>query len=191
MSIIQLLPEIEERSSITNWSSKSISEETWEILFEAARRAPSSWNRQPARYVVVSEENVKKSVCNALHRTNKWAEKAAGLIVQVADPVDDDRLDGKDYYLYDCGLSMMSLIYQAQSMGITTRQMIGFDEKDMKQILGIPDRYRIVVIAGLGYPSESPVSMKLAQIKHVMTEQHKRYRLEHLVSWQKWGGKSK
>jgi nitroreductase len=92
MSIIQLLPEIEERSSITNWSSKSISEETWEILFEAARRAPSSWNRQPARYVVVSEENVKKSVCNALHRTNKWAEKAAGLI-QVADPEDDDRLD--------------------------------------------------------------------------------------------------
>jgi nitroreductase len=85
----------------------------------------------------------------------------------------------------------MSLIYQAQSMGITTRQMIGFDEKDMKQILGIPNRYRIVVIAGLGYPSESPVSMKLVQIKRVMTEQHKRYRLEHLVSWQKWGGKSK
>jgi nitroreductase len=187
VSILKLLPDIEERSSLASWSAKPIPEEAWQLLFEAARRAPSSWNRQPARYVAVSEEKMKDAVCRSLHRTNRWAEKAAALIIQAAAPEDDDRVDGKDYYLYDCGLAMMSLAYQAQSMGITARQMTGWDENEIKETVGIPHRYRIVVITALGYPNDSPLAVKLANAKRVLTGQHKRYQLQHLVSWQSWG----
>ena len=187
----ELRPEIAERKSTTNWSPQPISAQTWDLLFEAARRAPSSWNHQPARYVAVSEKTAITALSDVLHRCDSWAKDATGLVVQAACPEDDDRVDGKDYYLYDCGLGMMSLVYQAQAMGISSRQMIGFDEQEVKRLLGIPERYRVVIITGLGYPSTNPLTSALADVKRTLTAQHKRFATEHLVSWQKWGGDSK
>jgi nitroreductase len=184
---IELAPEIADRKSVTNWENREIALETWNCLFEAARRAPSSWNNQPARYIAVTEKEDILKLCSALHRANGWAGKAAGLLVQVAAPEDDDRVDGKDYYLYDCGLAMMSLIYQAQVLGITTRQMIGWDEAEVKSILMIPGRYRVVIVAGLGYPSDSLFSKQMVELKRHLTHQHKRFDMKHLVFWQNWG----
>lgn len=183
-----LCQEIAERASTTNWTDKKFSKEVWNVLFEAARRAPSSWNHQPARYIAIHDKHAMEAVGKALHRTNHWATSAAGLIVQFADPNEDDRVGGKDYYLYDCGLAMMSLVYQAQSMGITTRQMIGWDEQELKRILQVPEPYRIVVVAALGYPSDSTLSNTMADTKRHLTGQHKRIALDELVSYNKFQG---
>lgn len=183
----RLAMEIAERRSVTNWTDQKLSFETWELLFEAARSAPSSWNHQPARYVAVTEAASIRMLCDCLHRANRWAETSAGLVVQVACPSDDDRINGQDYYLYDCGLAMMSLVYQATILGLSARQMIGWDESSIKACLGIPPHYRVVVITGVGYPSASPLSSSLAQVKRQVTGQHKRYALKYLLSWQQWG----
>jgi nitroreductase len=180
--------EIVERKSVVNWSPQLCTDKAWSLLLEAARHAPSSWNRQPARYILLKEKDRIKQLCTAFHRTNQWAEKAAGLIVQAANPDDDDRVSGKDYYLYDCGLAMMSLIYQAQVMGISCRQMIGWDEKEVKELLQVPDPYRIVVITAIGYPSSSAVSQGMANGKRRLTQQDKRYKPEHIACWHTWGG---
>lgn len=182
-----LLPEIEDRKSVTNWKNLMIRNEHWELMLEAARRAPSSWNHQPARYVLVTEREHIERLAQTVHRTNGWAVNAAALVVLAAAPEDDDRVGGKDYYLYDCGLSMMSMIYQAQALGITSRQMIGWDEEQVKGCLSIPNRYRVVVITAIGYPEETGVTSKLADWKRTLTGQHKRYAVEHTVYWQRWG----
>jgi nitroreductase len=188
MDIEHLPTEIGERKSVTNWTDDKITPHTWELLFDAARCAPSSWNHQPARYVAVTNQDAIAAVVECLHRTNKWAIKAAGLVVQVACPTDDDRIDGKDYYLYDCGLAMMSLVYQAQVLGLSARQMIGWDEQALKTVLQIPNSYRVVVVTGLGYPSNSFISTSLAEAKRRLTNQHKRNALQHMLSWQHWQG---
>jgi nitroreductase len=187
-SIIALAPEIAERKSVTNWTKQKISKDMWELLMEAARRAPSSWNHQPARYIQIQNEGNIKELSNAFHRTNKWAAKAAGLIVQVANPEDDDCVSGKDYYLYDCGLAMMSLVYQAQLIGLSCRQMIGWDETEVKKQLSIPPAYRVVVVTALGYPSSSFVSNISQEIKRTLTQQYKRYDTKHISSWEQWNG---
>lgn len=183
----ELLPEIEHRKSVTNWRNVPIQSQHWDLMLEAARRAPSSWNHQPARYVLVTDREHIQRLSQSLHRTNAWAGNAAALVVLAAAPEDDDRVAGKDYYLYDCGLSMMSMIYQAQALGITSRQMIGWDEEQVKACLTIPDRYRVVVITAIGYPSDTAVSTKLADWKRTLTGQHKRYTAQHTVYWQRWG----
>jgi nitroreductase len=183
-----LAVEISERKSVTNWTGQKCSKQTWDLLIEAARRSPSSWNHQPARYILLNEKNSFQAIGNALHRTNKWALKAAGLIVQVANPNDDDRVSGKDYYLYDCGLAMMSLIYQATVMGITCRQMIGWDEMEVKRILNIPAEYRVVVITAIGYPSASSIGQASGDIKRKLTQQDKRFNSKHVFFWETWNG---
>ncbi|KIL35013.1 hypothetical protein SD71_15150 [Cohnella kolymensis] len=183
----ELLPEIENRKSVTNWRNAPIRSEHWDLMLEAARRAPSSWNHQPARYVLVTDREHIQRLSQSLHRTNGWAVNAAALVVLAATPEDDDRVAGKDYYLYDCGLSMMSMIYQAQALGITSRQMIGWDEEQVKGCLMIPSRYRVVVITAIGYVSDSLASTKLADWKRTLTGQQKRYNAQHTVYWQRWG----
>lgn len=187
MANAELAREIAERKSVTNWTEQKISSEIWAVLFEAARSAPSSWNHQPARYIAVTEPDSIQAVADCLHRTNRWAEKAAGLVVQAACPTDDDQIGGKDYYLYDCGLAMMSLVYQATVLGLSARQMIGWDEHALKACLGVPQPYRIVIVTGLGYPSTSLVSTSMEEAKRHLTGQHKRYDVQHILSWQHWG----
>ncbi|MBS4174955.1 nitroreductase family protein [Bacillus sp. FJAT-49736] len=183
--------EIMERKSVTNWTEQQCSRHTWDLLIEAARRSPSSWNHQPARYILLDEKESILKIENALHRTNRWALKAAGLIVQVANPEDDDQIAGKDYYLYDCGVAMMSIIYQATIMGITCRQMIGWDEAEVKRILQIPKEFRIVVITAIGYPTSSGLSKITNELKRKCTGQDKRYHPKHTFFWGTWNGGNK
>lgn len=186
MEEIDVRREIAERKSVTNWTQQPIAPEIWETLLEAARSAPSSWNRQPARYVIVTEQETRRQVCQALHRINRFAAHAPGLMIQVACPEDDEIIDGKPYYLYDCGLAMMSIVLQAQSLGLTARQMAGFDETDVKRILNIPDRYRVVIAVGIGYPSTNRVSTAIADAKRHITSQHKRIARSELASFGRW-----
>lgn len=177
-----------ERKSVTNWTKQKCTKDVWDLLMEAARRAPSPWNHQPARYILIQNEDNIKKLTNAFHRTNKWAAHAAGLIVQIANPEDDDRVSGKDYYLYDCGLAMMSLVYQAQCMGLSCRQMIGWDETEVKKLLTIPTAYVVVVITAIGYPSSSLISQTSQELKRTITQQHKRYDKKYISFWEKWEG---
>jgi nitroreductase len=182
-----LLPEIESRKSETHWSDTPINKDNLDCIIEATRRTPSSWNHQPARYIILNDKEAIQQLCKALHRTNYWAVKASALVVQVADPETDDRIDGKDYYLYDCGLAMMSMIYQAQALGITSRQMIGWDEAEIKSLLMIPERYRVVVITGMGFLTESKTAQIISDLKRNITHQQKRLDRKHLIFWKTWG----
>ena len=65
--------------------------------------------------------------------------------------------------------------------------MLGFDENLVKKILKIPLECNVVVITGLGYPSTSAISSTIADGKRHLTNQHKRFDVEHLISWQTWG----
>lgn len=185
----ELAPEILQRKSVTYWSERKCSDKEWGLLIEAARSAPSSWNHQPARYILIKDEKNIRALAQCLHRTNQWVLPAAGLIVQAANPENDDRKDGKDYYLYDCGLAMMSLVYQAQLMGLTCRQMIGWDERQVKQQLAIPEPYRVVVITAVGFPAESFTRSTVQNLKRTLTQQNRRYKATQIFFWEKWDEK--
>lgn len=184
----EVAPEMITRQSVTHWRAEKMTDATWALLIEAARRAPSSWNHQPARYIVIDDDEQRAKVCRGLHRVNRWAARAPALLVQVARPSDDDIVSGQPYYLYDCGLAMMSLVFQAQRLGIYSRMMIGFDEDDIRNVTQIPADYRIVVMAGLGYLSDSKLAEKMQHVRRRVSGQHKRYSAKDIVSRQVWGG---
>jgi nitroreductase len=96
-----LLPEIAGRKSVRAFSSKAVGAEKLALLFEAARWAPSSYNRQPWRLIVVTDPTVRARVHGALMSGNRWAERAPVLLVLTSRPdADDVRHDsGLPYYL--------------------------------------------------------------------------------------------
>jgi len=144
---------VKKRRAIRKYKKTPIPEEDLEYVLEAARLAPSWGNRQCWRYIVVTDEALKKKIT-----LRDWAAEAPVIIVGCADPDKSGNKDGKPYYMLDMGISMEHLILAATEKGLGTCWLGGqFDEKVVKETLGIPENIRVVALTPLGYPDEAPL----------------------------------
>ena len=160
---------VKKRRSIRKYKPEPVPKEDIEYILEAARQAPSWANRQCWRYIVVSDEATRKKIT-----MREWAAKAPIVIVGCGDPTKAGNLDGRPYYMLDMGISMEHLVLAAAEKGLGTCWIGGqFDEKVVREALGIPESHRVVALTPLGYPDESPAAKD-------------RKPLAELVTWEKW-----
>ncbi|MFQ6117839.1 MAG: nitroreductase family protein [Candidatus Bipolaricaulia bacterium] len=148
------MPEIRARRSITAFAERPVEEERLWAILEAARLAPSAKNKQPWRFVVIRDRVIKERVSSTFLPLHGWAKRAPVLIALVSRAGDDISHEGKDYYLYDCGLAAMSLALEAEHQGLKTHQFISFNEGRLKEVLGIPADYDVLVLIAVGYEAE-------------------------------------
>jgi nitroreductase len=114
----------------------------------------ASWgNRQCWRYIVVTDEALRKKIT-----LRDWVAEAPVVIVGCADPAKSGDKDGKPYYMLDMGISIEHLMLAAAEKGLGTCWLGGqFDEKVVKEALGVPENIRVVALTPLGYPDEVPL----------------------------------
>jgi nitroreductase len=60
------------------------------------------------------------------------------------------------------------LILEAYEEGLGTCWIGGFDEKGVKEILGIPDDVRVVAMTPLGYPAEEPAQRPRKKLDEIV-----------------------
>ncbi|HUW48692.1 MAG TPA: nitroreductase family protein, partial [Patescibacteria group bacterium] len=121
-------------------------------LVEAARWAPSCSNNQSWNYVFVhKKDTTRMALEDALSRGNAWAKKAPYLVAVAADPDQDCKDNGLPFYAYNAGLSVMCLTIEAEHLGLRVHQMAGWDEQKVKQALGYPSNFRVIVMFALGH----------------------------------------
>jgi nitroreductase len=138
------------RRSIRKYRPDPVPEDKLQYVLEAARTAPSWANRQCWRYIVVTDEALRKKITQ-----RDWAAEAPVLIVACADPVLSGNKFGQPYYMLDVGSSVDQLMLAAAEQGLGTCWIGGqFDEKTVKDALGVPDQIRVVALTPLGYPAE-------------------------------------
>ena len=148
-----ILSEIKNRRSISFFQEKEKEKITG--LIEAARWAPSSFNNQPWNYVFVFKKDKNRlDVENALAITNSWAKKAPLLIVVGGNPKDDTIHNDIEYYLYDIGLSAMSLVIEAEHQGLKTHQIGGWNKDKLKKAVGFSENIKPIVVIVVGYKED-------------------------------------
>jgi nitroreductase len=149
---MKLLSEIQNRRSIIVFQEREVEQEKIDLLIEAARWAPSCFNKQEWNYVFVSKTDETRELFeDALVIGNGWAKSAPYLVAVSANPDKACKTHKIPYYTYDLGLSVMSLVIQGEHLGLRVHQMAGFDEELVGDALNIPDSHRVVVIFALGY----------------------------------------
>ena len=121
-------------------------------VLDAGRWAPSANNAQPWFFSVAKrgDDLWNKITSEALEGFNAaWAPNASAFIVISAETVTADGRDNS-YAVYDAGLAVMSMVIQAQELGIATHQVGGFNRVTMPGILGLKESVSPVVLLVLG-----------------------------------------
>ncbi|HET9368665.1 MAG TPA: nitroreductase family protein [Vicinamibacterales bacterium] len=135
-------------------ASRDVAREDLLRLFEAARWAPSSFNEQPWRFVVARRAD--PAAFAALLRTltarnQEWAQ-AAPVLALVAVRSTLERNDVVNAHAwYDTGQAVANLTLQATAIGISVRQMQGFDIEAARAAVQVAPPFEPAVIMVIGY----------------------------------------
>jgi nitroreductase len=152
MSFIDL---ILSRRSIRKYQDKEIPEDVLKQILESGRQAPSAVNLQPIRFVIVNDQSMLKNLCSNL--INRWVKSAPLALVGCADS--KAMLTGK-WAVVDATIALENMVIAAWSLGIGSCWIGGCNEKKVKELTKIPDRWNVVALLTLGYPAEEPKQKK-------------------------------
>jgi len=146
-------------------------------LFEAARWAPSSFNEQPWRFVVVMRDQslaAWEAVTASLSPTNRSWAAAAPVLVLASIRLTLERTEQPNPLAwYDAGQAVALLTVQATAQGLFVRQMEGFDHEHARRVCDVPEGFDPIVMMAIGYAGDPDT---LSSDKHRAAERTPRRR---------------
>jgi nitroreductase len=157
---MSLLDVILSRRSIRKYENKEIPPEILQQILEAGRQAPSAVNRQPFRFVVVKDHEIMKDLCDNL--ITRFVKYAPAAIAGCADV--KSLLTGK-WAVVDTTIAMQNMVIAAWTLGIGSCWIGACNEEKVKNLLKIPDKWKVVALVTLGYPAEVPKPKKKKPIE--------------------------
>ena len=148
----------EARRSIRKFKDEPISKEAINSILEAARLSPTWKNQQCCRIVVIEDREIIQKLGEAVNfNPGKGAyAKAPCFMVLCADPKKSGKNDGKDYYLVDAGIIGQQILLAAKELGLGSVFVGWFPEVPVKELLEIPEEYKVVGIFPIGVPDIDP-----------------------------------
>lgn len=144
---MDLFEAISGRRSIRSYKPDPIPEEALSKVMEAAQLAPSAANRQEYRFIVVRDEELRRTLVPACANQGFIAEAPIVLVGCSTNP-------SRRYAFVDVAIAMDHITLAAHSLGLGTCWIGAFNEQEVKNILGIPESVSVVCLMPLGYPAK-------------------------------------
>ncbi|WLS06658.1 nitroreductase family protein [Shinella sumterensis] len=144
-----------DRWSPRAFTGETMPQETLLSLFEAARWAPSAANSQPWHFVYGHRgTEAFDTIFNTLFEGNRrWADKASVLVAIVSQthiPNAEGELRPAFTHAFDTGAAWAYLALEATRAGYYAHAMGGVDREALKEVLGIPDNFRVEAALAIG-----------------------------------------
>ena len=156
---------IRTRKSVRKYKPEPIPHEKLKMILEAAQLAPSAGNRQPWRFVVVHNADKKKEIAKVAKNQTFLAD-AAVIIAAVGDPEISERWHDKDVMI-----AVEHMVLAATSLGYGTCWIGAFDENEVKKLLKIPKKLKLVVLLPMGVPDETPQTRPRKEVTEIFFEE--------------------
>ena len=178
---MNVIEAIETRRAYRSFEAVTITDELIEDLAGSAQLAPSCFNYQPWKFVFVHDEEMLVRMREALSKGNEWVYAASLIIAVFGKREDDCNTQGREYYLFDIGQASAFLQLRATELGLVAHPIAGFSESKVKEILGIPDEYKVITLINVGKKSDK-ISPVLSE-KQIEWEKNRpeRKRLEEFI----------
>ena len=133
--------------------------------------------------IAVDNQETLDAVKAGLTKGNSWAEPSP-LIIAFASRRDLDCQipDGREYFLFGCGLAAMNLMLQATEMGLVAHPIAGYRQAEVKTALGVPDDCTVITLVIVGHPSDDLSGLSETH-RAAETSERDRRPIKSVVSW--------
>ncbi|NTV53645.1 MAG: nitroreductase [Candidatus Firestonebacteria bacterium] len=125
-------------------------------LLEAAHWAPSCFNEQPWRFLVVRQEPFLMRLRACLTESNQaWANRAPVLLAVLSVP--NFALDGRPnrWHAFDAGTAWGYLALEACRRGLVAHAMGGFSQKAVREAFHVPEDWGVHALVAVGYRADA------------------------------------
>ena len=172
-SSTSVMDAIRTRKSIRAFLVKPVEDERLNKVLEAGRLAPSASNRQEWRFVIVRQPETRKKLAAVVDGHSAFVRQAPVIIAACADTYGHIMKCGQLCYPMDVAIALDHMTLAAVELGLGTCWIGSFEEKTVKEILGIPERIRLLELMPLGYPADpSPVVKKRLPLNRIVKYEH-------------------
>jgi len=169
---------VQKRRSIRAYESTPVPKAVLEKILEAARLAPSAGNVQPWHFIVVTDAGKRERLAESI--LVRFLKEAPVVIVGCGDHKASPK-----WFMVDVAIAMQNMVLTATSEGLGTCWIGIFNESKVKELLKIPEKFRVVALLALGYPREKFDIQ--GKILHLI---RRRKPLEKMVSYEEFGRKA-
>ena len=142
---------IRTRREIRDYLDKPIPQECVDQILQAGRLAPSSKNSQPWHFIVIRDKATLQKISD-LTPTGKHIVQAPLAIAILMDGAKLPEIDG--------ARATQNMVLAAWSMGIGSCWVTNFYEDGVKDLLGVPQRMKLVTVMPFGYLKEPKTTRK-------------------------------
>ena len=142
---------IRTRREVREYLDEPISEESLLRILEAGRLAPSSKNSQPWHFVVIKNKETLDRIAS-LTPTGAHIGKAPLAIATLMDGAKLPEVDG--------ARAIQNMVLEAWDLGIGACWVTNFYDDAVKDILGAPQRMKLISVIPFGYPKEPKTNRK-------------------------------
>lgn len=145
------------RRSVRKYKNEAIPREKLDKILQAGLLAPTSRNLKPCEFVVVKDREVLKKLSKAKKMGSGFVSDAPVAVAVFGDS------KKADTWIEDCSIAMTYMMLTATDLGIGScwcqlhlrSSLLGKDaEETAKELLSMPDNYRIVGVLALGFPEK-------------------------------------
>ncbi len=147
------------RKSVRDFTSQLISEDTIEILLKSAMSAPTAVNKQPWKFVVVTNRLKLDELSDSLPYA-KMIKKAPLAIIVCGNVERFLEGDAREYWVQDCSAATENLLLAAHSLGLGAVWTGAYPNIDrvevIRKVLGLDSRLIPLCAVPIGYPAENP-----------------------------------
>jgi len=175
---MEILKEIADRRSVRKYKSDEVEKEKIEAIINAARLAPTGVNSQPGRFLIITDEEIKKKIAFEDHN-QQWMLTAPVLIVCMADincrldDYDEDLNETNPVFelkqiIRDSAIGIGYLLLEAQHLGLSTCWTAWFNQEDIRRAIDVPKNLYVNGVVSLGYGDEMPAARPRISLEEIM-----------------------
>ncbi len=158
---------IKTRRSVRSYRENPISEETLKKILEAARLAPSAHNAQDYKLIIVQDAEKRKAITNAASE-QQFITEAPVVIVGVSLKPNHIMSNDVPAYAVDLAIVLDHITLAAVEEGLGTCWICAFSQEEVRQILNIPEKYKVVALLTLGTPYDDPGVKSRKKLKELV-----------------------
>jgi nitroreductase len=152
------------RKSVRRYKAKEIPKDIVERILQAGRQAPSAENKQPWHFIIVTNQEIKEKLSKGIWNT--FVKDTAFTIVGCNYV---GTAYARKWSKIDTTIALENMVIAAWSLGIGTCWVGDFKETEVRRLLKIPAKWKVISLITFGYPDEAPITTPRKPIDEIVS----------------------